>query len=76
MFLFGLEFGGETYPWSSATVVCLIVFGVVTWAIFIIIEWKVAISPIIPLHIFKKRSNVAALIVCFCHGAVFIAGSY
>ncbi|PIG84754.1 MFS drug transporter [Aspergillus arachidicola] len=33
MFLFGLEYGGISYPWDSATVICLIVFGVVTWAI-------------------------------------------
>ncbi|MCJ1291341.1 hypothetical protein MMC34_002884 [Xylographa carneopallida] len=76
MFLFGLEFGGVTYPWSSATVVCLLVFGVVTIGIFFLIEWKVAKYPVIPLRLFSKRSNVAALVTCFCHGFVFISGSY
>ena len=76
MFLFGLEYGGVTYPWSSATVVCLLVFGVVTIGIFFLIEWKVAKYPVIPLRLFSKRSNVAALVTCFCHGFVFISGSY
>jgi hypothetical protein len=29
-----------------------------------------------PLRIFKYPSNIAALGVCFCHGYVFIAGTY
>lgn len=76
MLLFGLEYGGETYPWDSATVICLIVFGVVAALIFVLIEWKFAKYPIIPLRIFKYRSNIAALGVNFCHGFVFIAESY
>lgn len=76
MVLFGLEYGGQTEPWNSATVICLIVFGVVTAAIFVLVEWKVAKYPLMPTRIFKYRSNVAALGVCFCHGFVFIAGSY
>ena len=42
MFLLGLQFGGTTYPWKSATVLCLIIFGLVAAAIFFLIEWKVA----------------------------------
>ncbi|KAH6663200.1 MFS multidrug transporter-like protein [Halenospora varia] len=76
MLLLGLEFGGITYPWSSATVVCLIVFGIVTAGLFIINEWKFARYPVMPLRLFSKRSNIAALGVCFCHGFVFIAGTY
>ncbi|KAI5286882.1 hypothetical protein KEM54_006434 [Ascosphaera aggregata] len=34
MFLLGLNYGGDSFPWASATVVCLIVFGIVTWALF------------------------------------------
>ena len=76
MVLFGLEFGGLTYPWSSATVVCLIVFGVVVLGLFLLNEWKFARYPVMPLQIFKHPSNIAALGVCFCHGYVFIAGTY
>lgn len=76
MLLLGLEFGGVTYPWSSVTVICLIVFGILVACLFILNEWKFARYPVMPLRIFKHRSNIASLGVCFCHGYVFIAGTY
>lgn len=76
MFLLGLEYGGVSHPWDSATVVCLIVFGLFTIGLFFLNEWKLAKYPIMPLRIFKYRSNIASLIVCFCHGMVFIAGAF
>ena len=38
MFLLGLQFGGITHPWDSATVVCLIVFSVIVFVVFFVIE--------------------------------------
>ena len=76
MLLLGLEFGGVTYPWGSVTVICLIVFGVLVGGLFVLNEWKFARYPVMPLRIFKHRSNIASLGVCFFHGAVFIAGTY
>lgn len=76
MLLLGLEFGGVTRPWNSATVICLIVFGILTAGLFVLNEWKFARYPVMPLRIFKHPSNIAALGVCFCHGYVFIAGTY
>jgi len=76
MLLLGLEFGGVTYPWGSAKVVCLIVFGIFVACLFVVNEWKVARYPVMPMRIFKYRSNIASLGVCFCHGFVFVAGSY
>lgn len=76
MFLLGLEYGGVNYPWSSATVICLLVFGLITIGLFFIIEWKVAKYPVMPLRLFTKRSNVASLFTCFIHGMVFISGAY
>ncbi|KAI1484647.1 major facilitator superfamily domain-containing protein [Biscogniauxia mediterranea] len=76
MFLFGLEFGGVIYPWNSATTICLIVFGVFTFGLFVIAEKKFAKYPVISLALFKSGSNIAAFAVCFAHGTVFISGSY
>jgi hypothetical protein len=76
MLLFGLEDGGQSYPWKSATIICLLIFAFVSYACFAYVEWKVAKYPIIPLRIFKHHSNLAALGVCFFHGYVFIGGSY
>lgn len=76
MFLFGLEYGGVTFPWDSATVLCLIIIGIATFGLFILVEIKVAKYPIIPGRIFRKSSNVASLGACFFQSFVFIAGSY
>lgn len=76
MFLFGLQYGGVTDPWGSATVICLLVFGVVTWALFAFWEWKFAKYPIMPMALFADRSRLATLAVVFFHGFVFISGSY
>jgi hypothetical protein len=76
MLLLGLEFGGVTYPWGSAKVICLIIFGLVVGGLFVLNEWKFARYPVMPLRLFQDPSNIASLIVCFSHGYVFIAGTY
>lgn len=76
MLLLGLEFGGVSYPWNSAMVICLIIFGVVVLGLFFAIEHRLAPYPLMPLALFSKRSNLAALGVCFFHAYVFISGSY
>ncbi|KAK0630238.1 major facilitator superfamily domain-containing protein [Bombardia bombarda] len=76
MVLLGLELGGVSRPWNSPTVICLLVFGVLTVGLFVVIEWKVAKYPVIPMRLFKNRSNLAALGVNAFHGIVFISGSY
>ena len=75
MVLLGLEFGGVTHPWSSATVICLIVFGIVVACLFVLNEGKFARYPVMPLRMFNI-SSAACLGVCFCHGFTFIAGTY
>ncbi|ROV95938.1 hypothetical protein VSDG_05189 [Cytospora chrysosperma] len=76
MVLLGLEFGGVTYPWSSPTVICLIVFGFVVGGLFFVVELYVAKFPVIPLRIFKKPSNLVILGLCTCHGSVYISANY
>lgn len=76
MFLLGLQFGGVIYPWRSATVICLIVFGILMICLFIVHEWKFAKYPITPVRLFSKQSNIAAIGVCFFHGLVFMSASY
>ena len=76
MFLLGLGYGGVAYPWDSATVICLIIFGVVTLGAFVAIEWKVAKYPIVPMRLFSSISNVSVFGIAYIHGAVFIAHLY
>jgi hypothetical protein len=76
IFLLGLGYGGLAYPWSSVTVVSIIVSGVVTLFVFLLIEWKVAKYPVIPLRLFRSTSNVATFGVAYIHGAISIADLY
>ncbi|KAJ1848083.1 hypothetical protein H4S02_000332 [Coemansia sp. RSA 2611] len=56
MLLLGLTWGGKTFPWKSARVICLLVFGVVMLGVFMLIEWKVAADPTVPMHLFRNRN--------------------
>ncbi|KAL2263331.1 hypothetical protein VTK26DRAFT_7211 [Humicola hyalothermophila] len=76
MVLLGLELGGVTYPWQSPTVICLIVFGLVMVGLFAIVESRVAEYPLMPMHLFRRRSSIASLGVGALHGFVFVSGSY
>lgn len=51
LLLMGLDFGGVTFPWSSPTVICLIIFGMVMIAVFIFTEKRVANYPLMPLKV-------------------------
>jgi len=70
MVLLGLNFGGTIFPWSSATVICLIVFGSLMAFFFFVSESRLAKYPIMPLDLFRHRSNVACLVVGFTHDFV------
>lgn len=76
MFLLGIDFGGTAYPWDSTTVVCLIVFGIVTWGVFLLVQWKVSRLPLFPLRIFQSGSTAAILLVCFFHAVAYISAVF
>ncbi|KAF7539543.1 hypothetical protein G7054_g2116 [Neopestalotiopsis clavispora] len=76
MVLLGLDFGDETYPWSSAAVICLIVFGIVAISIFLFNEWKFAANPIIPLRLLSSWPKVAAYGVFSLNAYVLIGFTY
>ncbi|TGJ81842.1 hypothetical protein E0Z10_g6910 [Xylaria hypoxylon] len=76
MVLLALDFGDVVFPWSSATVINLLVFGVITGALFLVNEWKFAKEPIIPLHLFSSKSAVAAYGVYVFNFYVFIGMLY
>lgn len=70
MVLLGLEFGGATFPWKSPQVLCLIIIGGLISGLFIFSEKRLARYPLMPLDLFKNKSNVACLVLCFMHGIV------
>lgn len=76
MVLMGLTLGGVSFPWSSPTVICLLVFGAALFVVFVVVERFLVPFPLIPASIFTKRSNLFVLGAAFCHGFVTIAGFY
>lgn len=76
MLLLGLNFGGVTFSWSSATVINLIVFGIFASFLFGINEWKLVKYPVIPLRLFKHRSSFASFAVCFFQSFVMMGVAY
>ncbi|KAF2093703.1 MFS general substrate transporter [Rhizodiscina lignyota] len=76
MILLGLQFGGVEHPWKSVIVICLVIFGGITFTLFIAIEWKVSRYPIMPVRLFKSISNAASLLACFFHGVVYVTAAY
>ncbi|KAJ2803871.1 hypothetical protein H4R20_002721 [Coemansia guatemalensis] len=62
MLLLGLTWGGKIFPWSSARVICLLVFGLLLLIVFILIEWKVALDPTVPVHLFRNRNVCLSVI--------------
>ncbi|OOG00389.1 hypothetical protein ASPCADRAFT_148 [Aspergillus carbonarius ITEM 5010] len=76
MLLFGLELGGSLYPWSSATIICLLIFGVLTAGIFLVYEHRFARIPIIPTTLFSNRYNLIILLINFCHSTVFLGACF
>jgi MFS family permease len=73
MLLLGLDFGGETFPWDSPKVICLIVFGSLCSLLFIYSEKRLAKYPLMPMSLFAQTSNIATLAVTFAHGFVRIS---
>lgn len=76
MVLLGLEFGDVVFPWSSATVICLITFGVAVLGIFLFNEWKLATNPVIPLRLFSTVSTIASYCIFTANFYVFIGLAY
>ncbi|KAL1921123.1 uncharacterized protein VTP21DRAFT_10839 [Calcarisporiella thermophila] len=57
--LLGLNWGGQGLPWSSPTIIALLVVGIVLAAVFVLIEHKFAKDPTVPMRLLKIR-NVAS----------------
>ncbi|CAI7591596.1 unnamed protein product [Penicillium glandicola] len=76
MLLLGLQFGGTVHPWNSATVICLIIFGVVTLGIFLAVERYFSQYPIVPLHLYTNSSNFAVFVVNLFHGIILTCNTY
>ncbi|KAF7914703.1 uncharacterized protein EAE98_011402 [Botrytis deweyae] len=63
LLLVPLSQGGSTFAWDSTLVIAMLVVGVVTFAAFLTVEWKVAKLPIMPIHLFRNGLSCNILLV-------------
>ncbi|KIV88907.1 hypothetical protein PV10_08536 [Exophiala mesophila] len=76
MVLLGLNFGGATYPWDSPKVICLVVVGGLMTFAFVFNEGRIATHPILPLKLFRRKSEAACLAIGFLQHFVLNAAEY
>jgi len=76
LLLVGLDFGGTIFPWNSPKVICLIVFGTLLIGFFVFNEQRLTEYPLMPLAVFKSRSNNAVFVIVFSHAMVIIGIEY
>jgi MFS family permease len=74
--LIGITCGGTVNPWNSASTIVPIILSAVLYAAFIVVESKLAVSPMIPLRIFQDRTANSAYIGAFFHGMIVWCFSY
>ncbi|TID19544.1 major facilitator superfamily domain-containing protein [Venturia nashicola] len=76
MFLLGIQMAGVKLPWKSPTVILLIIFGILTFGLFLLLQWKISKKPIIPIRIFSNVSNASTLLVVAFDAMVFNSIAY
>ncbi|KAI9298741.1 MFS general substrate transporter, partial [Neoconidiobolus thromboides FSU 785] len=67
-----LNWGGQTYSWSSAAVLVPLVLSIMFMFAFIYLQLKVSKEPIIPSNILVRNVNACGLIT-FCNGTIFFS---
>ncbi len=65
--LLGLSWGNVLYPWASAQVIGMLVFGAAMTVVFVLVERKAA-EPVIPLDLFRNP------VVSITAASVFLTG--
>ncbi|KAJ3245479.1 hypothetical protein HDU78_009232 [Chytriomyces hyalinus] len=71
-----LQLGGSTWAWGSGQVIALLIITVLSFAVFVYVEMRVAVEPMVPAEMFINASVPAFLVVAVALGAGFFSGSY
>ncbi len=71
--MLALSWGGDEYPWNSAPIIGIFIFGFIMLGAFLVVE-KQAAEPIIPLGLFSNRIVTTSLIVTFLTGMGMFGG--
>lgn len=76
LFMLGLTWAGDEYPWSSPAVIVPIVLGFTVSASFVLWQGYGTKYPLVPLHIFRQKMVNGACITMFINGWLFVAQVY
>ncbi|WQF80694.1 Putative major facilitator superfamily, MFS transporter superfamily [Colletotrichum destructivum] len=71
LLLIPISGGGAYFPWNSAMVISMLTIGALALVSFVIVEWKFAKLPMMPVPIFKNKVIVVLLTQSFLFGAVY-----
>ncbi|OQU98000.1 hypothetical protein CLAIMM_03842 [Cladophialophora immunda] len=76
VFLYGLNSGGSTYPWSAAGTLAPLILGLFVFLGSFVYDFTLAKDPLFPWYLFKSfRSFSSLLMLVFVAGMVFFAAS-
>ncbi|KAI1312742.1 efflux pump antibiotic resistance protein [Xylaria venustula] len=63
--LLALQWGGQSKPWNSSTVIGLLVIFPVLVALFALTQWKLGADATLPLALLRQRSILTGGLFCF-----------
>ncbi|KAI8654384.1 MFS domain-containing protein [Fusarium sp. Ph1] len=71
LLLIPISGGGAYFDWNSPMVISMLAIGSLSCLLFLLIEWKIAKLPMMPVTIFANKEVVILLIHSFLFGAVY-----
>ena len=76
VFLFGLNSGGNTYPWKSGGTLAPLILGAIVFLGAFVYDFIVPKDPLFPWYLFRNFREFSALpVLVFVAGMVFFAAS-
>ncbi|QRW09763.1 major facilitator superfamily transporter [Ceratobasidium sp. AG-Ba] len=71
-----LSGGGVYYSWNSALVITMLTIVSALTVVFILVEWRIAELPILPLYLFRLKNILIVSATTFLTGIVFFCNLY
>ncbi|KAK9770484.1 hypothetical protein SCAR479_12851 [Seiridium cardinale] len=71
-----LSGAGISYAWKSATFIATFVVGILVWVAFVLVEWKVAKVPIMPLRLYTAPHCAYLYAQSFFLGVAFFCNYF
>jgi len=76
LLLIPISGGGTYFPWDSPMVISMLVLGSISMMVFVLVEWKFAVMPMMPLHLYQTPAVCAILIQNIFIGIVYFSHLY